>query len=203
MIVAIDAREIWMHVETLRRQGRVRPEGAYEEAIGYLRAFLECELSIEERMFIYQEIASVQAGYGHLDEAEFTHEEITRLFPESPLSWIQASDFCLYVRDDPNKALLMADRAVAVAKRARCFVIHAYNTRCRAARRGENFEILNQTIKAILAQAHIAGSKDSAYECDFLAGLPDGAVDAALMRRLQRCRSPLYLVIAPTSPRFQ
>lgn len=175
-----------MHVTDLRRRGRTRPEESYKEAMEYLYAFLNQDLSSEDRMFIYGQIASEQAGYRYLDEAEATHEEIVRLFPESPVSWIQASDFYLWTRDDPGRALLMADRAVAAAKRMGCFVIHAYNTRCRAARRSENFAVLNQTIKDILAQTNVAGSMDSSYECDFLVGLPANAVDVDLVRRLQK-----------------
>lgn len=87
-----------------------------------------------------------------------------------------------------QKALYLGEHAVKVAKASGKFIVHALNELCRTAKAAGDYHALTAAIESLLDQKIGASSMDSAFECDFLIGLPEGAVPENLIHRLhERC----------------
>lgn len=140
--------------------------------------------------FLYHRIAEQHAFYGYMDEEEDTWAEVMRLFPDDPLSWTGASGFYLYSKPDPSRAIDLAKMGMQVAEKSGFFVIYSGGCLCRAARNAGDYVLMEATIMRILNHKPENKFKDSSYECDFLVGLPDGAVSEISVRKLKSmCKS--------------
>jgi tetratricopeptide (TPR) repeat protein len=177
----LNSKDVYDHLQEIRKNGRVNQAAAYEDAVSYLRSLLKTELSEEERDTLCYMLHNEQCDYGYLDEAEKTLIEGTKLFPDNPLSWIRVCDFYSLLKISSKRSLLAADRAVEAAKKTGTFVAHAYQTQCRLAKQFGNYELLAETIEKLLDMPPLNISIDSAYESDFLIGLPFGVIDQSLI----------------------
>jgi len=183
-----DIKEIWLHLRTVRNEFKDNHIEGYVKIMAYFMKVLSQSLSDDDEEFVYQMLSDTQADYGYLNAAEKTITETTIRFPNSPLTWIRASGFYLTTINDSEKALLMANRAIEAAQKSGKFIVHAYNTKCRAARANKNYKLLSNTIEKILDLPSINISIDSAYEHDFIENLPCGSIDNELADRLRdRC----------------
>jgi hypothetical protein len=186
----IDVAEIGRFIRATRRDEKKSREAAYNELLDFLTQKIGSADSEADRSFLYHRIADQHSFYRHVDEEEETWRDVMRLFPNDPLSWTSASGFYLYTKLDPVRAVDLAMVGMKVAEDCGCFVVEAGNTLCRAARKAENYDLMEETIKRILNYKRNPKSSDSSYECDFLVGLPDGVVSEILVRKLtSMCKS--------------
>jgi hypothetical protein len=182
--MTLDHEDLDDRLREMRRVHKDDPAKGYAAAMEYLKTFLDQPLSSNDRESIYHSIALEQGLYRQLDDEEQTAIAITKQFPHSALGWIHASAFYCWTRQDGSKAKDLALRAVEAAYSSGEFVTHALNTLCRAAKLCEDYPLLSRSIEAILRHTHVKGTIDCAHECDFLINLPPGAVDSALISRL-------------------
>ena len=140
---------------------------------------------------IYGAIANEHAIFRYIEDEERVRLEITKRFPNDPLSWIHASSFYNYGRSNAALALAMAEKGSRVAESAGHFVVHAYQEQCRAAKELGDYDTMTKVIMRLLSYKPPPRSMDSAYECDFLIGLPENAVSEDLASRLRNlCKQP-------------
>ena len=186
----IDVIEIARYVRMINGDKTKSKEVAYNEVITYLSEQLAFAESREDISFLHHRIAEQHAFYGYVDKEEGAWSEVMRLFPDDPLSWTGASGFYLCTKPDPSRAIDLAKMGMQVAEKCGRFVIYSGGALCRAARNAGDYGLMEAAIVRILN--HKPGNKamDSSYECDFLAGLPDGAVSEILIRKLRSmCKS--------------
>ena len=168
---------------------KVDAEGAHGKAIAFLRNQLAVADSEDALSFIYQTIANEHLIYGQVSDAKSAWSDVLARFPADPLSWIHASGFYLYEGSDHALPLSLAEKGCQVAEESGRFVIHAHNTKCRVAKAVGDYQSMTDSINSILSYKRPAQSMDSAYECDFLVDLPDGALNSDLVRRiLELCK---------------
>lgn len=174
--MGLELRDISATLRLYRSEKKADPSGAHQKAIAYLESQFALAESDDDLSFLYQSIAGEHLLYGSVDRAKATWEEILTRFPSDPLSWISASGFYLYEGSDRLRSLSLAESGCQIAEKAGHFVIHAHNTRCRAAKALGDYRSMNESIDFILSYKRPIQSMDSAYECDFLVDLPMGSV---------------------------
>ena len=185
-------RDVYIPLRAIEQRNKNNREQGFRETMVLLGALLNQGLGHEDAEFVYSQLARVHYLYGRPDEAESVILASTKRFPDSPLTWIEASRhywFYLGEHRDIHKALQLAEHAVEVARASGTFVVHALNELCRAAEAARNYRLLEASIKSLLAHSANERTIDSAFECDFLVGLPEGSIDRELAHRLrERCR---------------
>lgn len=174
--MGLELRDIAATLKLYRSERKTDHNGAHQRAITYLEGQFSLADSEDDLSFLYQSIAGEHLLYGDVDRAKKTWEEILVRFPNDPLSWISASGFYLYEGSDPSHSLSLAESGCQIAEKVGRFVIHAHSTRCRAAKALNDYRSMNESIDFILSYKRPTKSMDSAYECDFLVGLPTGSV---------------------------
>ena len=184
-LMSLDAREVHAVLKKIRKEGRLNPVDAHTSAIAYLKEQIPLADAEEDQAYLYHCIAEQHSLYRYVDEEEMVLVDIMGLFPKAPMTWISASGFYLNERSDVERAIELAKTAVQVAEEVGHFVVHANNTLCRAAKQAKNYALMEEAIMRLLNYKHSTGSMDSAYECDFLIGLPEAAISEILVRKLR------------------
>jgi len=123
-----------------------------------------------------------------MSEAENVYKEIAETYPEYSQSWHKLAEFYM-INDQLVRAAEMMDKAIQIALSDGEFVIMMYTTRARIARQAKDWKTLSSVISRLVEYERPPGSRDYFYECDFVVGLPEGAVEKSLVERLEnRCR---------------
>lgn len=191
-------KDLFTPLRKIHLANKGNPRTALADTLVFLEVFLKQDLEDDDLQFVYAELAFAHYRYGRTVDAEPVILAATRRFPTSPLSWIAASKHYSFWSDpllDLDKSKELVGRAVDVARTSGSFVVHALNEFCRVAKTAEDYCMMEQGIETLLRHSHVQGALDSAYECDFLANLPAGAVDEALVRALRdRCSKHAGLI---------
>ena len=177
----IELAENALRQQSLR--GRKDPKIAAE-----LVHFLEDSLrrvEDNERYLVFLMLLGEHADHRRFMEAEDVILKITHECSDEPLAWIEIANHYLYVRQDNKKALNASSKGVETARKKGSFVVHALNTQCRIARKLEDYDLLANSIADLIAFKNPPNTPDSAYECDFLANLPEGSIDSRLISSLK------------------
>ncbi|MBE1162350.1 hypothetical protein [Dyella acidiphila] len=180
--MSINYREVGRVLSEIRKNGRAGLATAHSSAIAYLQCQMEAADGSEDLSFLYHRMADQHSLYRHTDEQEKTWSQIMALFPQDPLSWIGASGFYMFENPDPAKAVALAETGLRVAQDVGHFVINAASHLCRVAKQQGNHALMEKTIAYLVAYKRPLKSMDAAYECDFLKGLPDGAINELLVQ---------------------
>ncbi|WP_162913091.1 hypothetical protein [Rhodospirillaceae bacterium SYSU D60014] len=123
---------------------------------------------------------------GREDEALAVIHEHIDLEPDNPLSWCGLASWHHSLGKSPNapaltSALEAIDTAVEKARRRRRWLRYCLNARCRIAVTMQRYDLLAESLRAILEIPLRANLPDIWLEDDFLRRLPDGAVEPDLL----------------------
>lgn len=186
-------RDISIPLRDIGQRSKHDRHAGFSEAVALLMKLLDRGLCDEDAEFVYSELVWVHYFYGRSDQAESVVLARTRRFPNSSLAWIEASKHYGFWLDEPRdmqKALGLGQHAVEVARASGNFVVHALNELCRTARAAGDYCVLATAVESLIVEKVNVPRMDSSFECDFLIGLPEGAVAEDLVRRLaERCSS--------------
>lgn len=143
------------------------------------------------------DLAMVLELNGQRAEALAVMHERIALAPDEPIGWCALANY--YFRSvmarsdeaDRKMALETIDQAVAVADRTDgAWLRHCLNDRARIARAFGRWDMVEDSVRWILAIPERRGVPVTAVEVDFLSDLPAGVIDQDLVRRLQVKRCP-------------
>ncbi len=114
--------------------------------------------------------------YGYTSKSIEHERELIRIFPEAPMPHIILASQLHWTMEDLDAAAEEIESAIEKAQADGNFLRHALNTRARIARAREDYSLLEETLKAIMAYRPPPQSQDIGVEKDFLTNLPDGVV---------------------------
>jgi len=173
-------RTIWPLVEVRR----------LAEAIDRLREWVETDNRIGARSFLLHEISSFLMVSGRDDEALAVIHERIDFAPDDPMNWCGLAGWHFYghgfydANEETLKAALAAiETAVAKARVHGEWHCHCLNDRCRIAVAMKRYDLLEETLREILAMPARPDVPDTQLEDDFLRRVPEGAIDRDLLAR--------------------
>ena len=158
----------------------------YGEAASLVRARVESEAKVAVRARLLQELDILLLMDGREDEALAVIHERIDLGPDDPLNWCALASWHHSLGKSPDapaltSALEAIDTAVEKARRHRRWLRYCLNDRCRIAVTMQRYDLLAESLRAILDIPLRANLPDIWLEDDFLRRLPDGAVDPDLL----------------------
>jgi tetratricopeptide (TPR) repeat protein len=168
-------------------------EKRFAEAIEFLQAEIAQQHDPMARLDHMDDLAMVLTLSGRTAEALAVMRNRVELAPDEPVGWSAlAKQHLRYGSDstsgepDTKMALETIDHAVAVAERTGGTGLrHCLSDRARIAKAIERWDVVEDTIRRILAIPDGRGVPDTAVEIDFLRRIPVGAVDSDLIERLR------------------
>jgi hypothetical protein len=163
------------------------------EAADLLRSEIAGQADPVVQLIRMGDLAMVLELNGQPADALATLHQRVEFAPDEPVGWCALANW--HLRNDgdrtsgkPNRetALEVIDRAVAVAERTGgAWLRHCLNDRARIAKATGRWDVVEDTVRRILAIPEDRGVPDTAIEMDFLREVPPGAVDPELIRHLQ------------------
>jgi tetratricopeptide (TPR) repeat protein len=161
---------------------------SYSEAADMVRSFLRSEGVPSRRLLLLQHLIDCLSGAGAWDEGLPVLREMIDLGPDDPLNWSRLSGWYFYTQgsyaadeETLRFALEAIDRAIAKARVRGEWLRQCLNDRCRIAVAMKRYDLLEETMREILAIPPRRGVPDIRIEDDFLQRVPEGAVDARLL----------------------
>jgi hypothetical protein len=178
-------------LSTLMRENR------FSEAVELLRSKIAAESDPWAQLEHMGNLAMVLNISGRQLEAVAVMRDAAALMPDDSLSWTGLARYLLYRVDSTEndserealkqEVLQTIEHAVAVAERAGGIGLrNSLSDRARFARTLERWDLVEESIRRILAIPDVRDVPDAPVEVDFLRDLPAGAVDAELVERLRR-----------------
>ena len=156
-----------------------------------LLAHLENVLSIEEELLSKKEILSLMQSVARLwgdlsrneifDQAEAIIGRLIEIDPEDAHACVLISEFYFYDRNEPDKALELAQDALSKAECNGSYLNLAAGNLARIATRLARYQLVASAMTKVLK--HTSGSDiiDTKVETDFIARLPKGAISDQLI----------------------
>jgi hypothetical protein len=179
------SREINSRLVALRKSQQVPAERREAPTVQYLREQLEGEVSQSLRRDLLTLLA---VEYAYLDlpkDEEGALLQAVELDPAEPLPRIALATFLQRQPDRLDEARIEANRAIEYAIATGRFRRHALQTLARIAKDRHDYDELAVAFQSLVTLRVEKGMVDSAVENDFLVGLPDGVVDAALLEKVR------------------
>jgi len=166
----------------------------FGEAAELLRSEIAQQSDPMARLTSLDELAMILELDGQVPESLAVMQERIELAPDEPIGWCILAKW--HARNGTessdggssktSKALETIDHAIDVAERTGgAWLRHCLNDRARIATAIGRWDVVENTIRRILAIPNGRGVADTAVETDFLAKLPAGAVDADLIQHLR------------------
>lgn len=167
----------------------------FGEAVDFLRSVIARQQDLEMRLVYMRNLATVLTLSGKDAESLAVMRERVDLAPDEPLVWCglarhlqvhkSADDSVGWLNE--REALETIDHAVAVAQRIggmglRCCL----SERARIAKAIGRWDVVEDSIRRILAIPDDRRVPDGPVEVDFLKRIPKGAVDLDLIERLRQ-----------------
>jgi hypothetical protein len=179
------SREIYNRVVALRKSQQVPTEWREAPTAQYLREQLAGEVSKPLRRELLTLLA---VEYAYLDlpkDEEETLLQAIELDPAEPLPRIALASFLQRYADRFDEARSQAKLAIEYSATTERFRRHALQTLARIAKERRDYIELAAAFQSLVTLRVEKGGIDSAVENDFLVGLPDGVVDAALLDKVR------------------
>jgi hypothetical protein len=179
------SREINSRVVALRKSQLVPTERREAPTVQYLREQLAGEVPKPLRRDLLTLLA---VEYAYLDlpkEEEETLLQAVELDPAEPMPRIALASFLQGHPDRLDEARSQAKLAIEYSETTDRFRRHALQTLARIAKDRRDYTELAAAFQALVTLRVEKGAVDSAVENDFLVGLPDGVVDAALLDKVR------------------
>lgn len=169
-------------------------EKRFVEAVEFLRSEIAAQHDPMARLDHMRNLAMVLTLSGQDAEALAVMREQVRLAPDEPIVWCGLA-WHLHIHKgagsaagplNENEVLETIDHAVTVAERTGGTGLrHCLSERARLAEAIERWDVVEDSIRRILAIPDGRGVPDTAVAIDFLRRIPAGAVDQDLVQRLQ------------------
>jgi hypothetical protein len=131
------------------------------------------------------ELAGEYGIRGDSSSAEKILRERVRLSNEAAQSWIGLAEHYHYAVGNLTAAQDTIDKALQQALREGAFVRQAAGVRIRISLARADYGCVEETLRLLLTDAARASFPDVGYETDFLQRIPDGAIDANVLRSYQ------------------
>jgi hypothetical protein len=172
--------------------GVLLPEKRFVEAVEFLRSVIARQQDLEMRLVYMRNLATVLTLSGQDAESLAVMRERTDLAPDEPHVWcdlalhlhIHKSADSTVGQANEIEALETIDHAVAVAQRIGGTDLRScLNDRARIAKAIGRWDVVEDSIRRVLAIPDGRGVPDAAVEVDFLRKIPPGAVDPDLIER--------------------
>jgi len=164
------------------------------EAADFLRSKIATQPDPMVRLDLMGDLAVVLTSNGQDTESLMVMRERVALAPDDALVWcglarhlqIHKARGAPREQSDEQEALETIDHAVAVAERAGgTWLRQSLTYRARIALEIRRWDVVEDSIRRILAIPDGRGVPDSALEIKFLPSIPAGAVDPDLIERLR------------------
>lgn len=166
---------------------------AWSDAVVRLRHELDQEDGIGRRLLLMSHLNRFLLLDGRDNDALAVIREMTVLAPDDPLNWSRLAAWHFYCHgfydaasEDLEPALKAIDTGIAKAHPSGDLLRYCLNERCRIAVAMKRYDLLEETMRQILAIAPRRGIPDIRIEDDFLRLVPEGAIDARLLADYQR-----------------
>ena len=179
------SREINNRVVALRKSQQVPAERREAPTVQYLREQLAGEVPKALRRELLTLLAVEYAYLNLPKEEEETLLHAVELDPEEPLPRIALASFLQQYPDRFDEARRQAKLAIEYSETTDRFRRHALQTLARIAKDRRDYTELSAVFQSLVTLRVEKGMIDSAVENDFLVGLPDGVVDAALLEKVR------------------
>lgn len=160
------------------------------EAIGRLREWAETDNRVGARSFLLFELSSLLMVSGRDDEALAVIHERIDFAPDDPMNWCGLAGWHFYGHgaydasvETLRAALEAIETAVAKARVHGVWLRHCLNDRCRIVVAMKRYDLLEESLREILAMPVRPGVPDTAIEADFLRQVPEGAIYRDLLAR--------------------
>lgn len=128
--------------------------------------------------------------HGLLDKWEKLARSEIEISPNEPMTWISLAGFFLHAKEDFDEALNTIEVAIGKARETGEWVRHAYCTRARIARKLENYDLLEETVRFLIDYRPAPGCIDIHLDHDFLVTLPPGKIDEEILSQYNALKSP-------------
>ena len=166
----------------------------FGEAVDFLRSVIARQQDLEMRLVYMDNLATVLTLSGQHAESLAVMREQVELAPDDPIVWcglawhlhIHYSGGSTDGQLNEKEALETMDHAIAVAERfGGTQLRHCLGDRARIAKALGRWDVVEDSIRRILAIPDGRGVPDTAVQIDFLRKIPAGAVDPELIERLR------------------
>lgn len=179
-----------------KRLSALMRENRFTEAVEFLRLEIARTADPWAQCEHMSHLAMVLNISGRQSEAVAVMRDQAALMPEESLSWTGLARYLLYYVDAADseshkealkqEMLETVEHAVAAAERAGGTGLrNSLSDRARCARALERWDLVEDSIRRILAIPDVRNVPDAPVEIDFLRDLPVGAVDPDLVERLR------------------
>lgn len=165
---------------------------AWSDAIARLRQELEQEARVGRRLVLMSHLNHCLIGAGRDDDALAVIQEMIGLAPDDPLNWTRLAGWHFYCHGfynarpaDLEQALRSIDIGIAKARASGYLLRYCLNERCRIAVAMKRFDLLEETMRDILAIPPRPGVPDIRIEEDFLRFVPEGNIETQLLADYQ------------------
>jgi hypothetical protein len=161
---------------------------AWGEAVACLQGELERESGIGRRLLLMSHLSHALIVDRRDNDALAVIHKMIELAPEDPLNWSRLAAWHFYPHgfydaglEHLEPALRAIDTAVSKARPSGYLLRYCLNDRCRIAVAMKRYDLLEETMREILAIPPRRGVPDIRIEDDFLQRVPEGAVDMRLL----------------------
>jgi hypothetical protein len=179
------SREINSRVVALRKSQHIPTERREAPTAQFLREQLAGDMPKSLRRELLTLLAVEYAYLNLPKEEEETLLHAVELDPEEPLPRIAVASFLQQYPDRFDEARRQAKLAIEYSETTDRFRRHALQTLARIAKDRRDYTELSAVFQSLVTLRVEKGMLDSAVENDFLVGLPDGVVDAALLEKVR------------------
>ncbi len=165
----------------------------FDRAISLLRTWLESEMPVGERSIYLAELSRLLGAARRTDEAiAVIHQQIA-LDPDNSEPWQRLAGHYFYCskpggpsQEDLGQALHAIDTAVEKARGSGNWLWYCLGDRCRIALAMKRYDLLEESMRECLeGLSRPDDSLDYGPEGEFLARIPEGTVDSALIERFR------------------
>lgn len=167
----------------LRKQLVESPHGRIPKSIDYVEKEVAKATSKDDKAALYPLLLS-ECSYARNEKLalHFLRQQV-KDFPDDPLSLTSLATGLARDTSTRSEALALAAKAVALAKKQNRQVRYSLTCQARIALDVGDYQIFNDALRGLLADAGNSRDEDHGFEFDFLEHVDSGRADQQLIAR--------------------
>jgi hypothetical protein len=180
--------EIRNQIPNLRRMLVQSPQGSIPKSIEFLNSMIADANSLDDKAALYTLLLS-ECGYFRSDELTvyFLRKQVLDL-PNDPLPMTSLALKLAQSTGAQSEALLIAERAIEVAKLQNRQVKYSLTCLARVALASGNYDIFNQALAQLVDDADQWRAEDLGLEFDFIDQVDSSRADARILSKYRALR---------------
>ena len=170
----------------LRKQLVDSPHGRIPKSVEYVEKEVTKAKSRDDKAALYPLLLS-ECSYAQNEKLalHFLRQQVKDL-PDDPLSLTSLATGLAREASARSEALDLAAKAVALAKKQNRQVRYSLTCQARIARDVGDYQVFNDALRGLLADAGNSRSEDHGFEFDFLEHADSGKADQQLIARYRK-----------------